>query len=106
MKVRGCGMREPSLTEKPMRKRTYNRKGMARRTWWQDQRTGGNEKLHGNISQIKNQGKDSHGIGLTFRQTYLQKIEYPYQNERARRMCWRGGRVMESMYLESQFFIE
>ena len=99
-------MREPSRTEKPMRKRTYNRKGMARRTWWQDQRTGGNEKLHGDIPQVDNQGKDSHGIGLTFRQTYFQKIEIPYQDERARRMCCRGGRAMESMYPLSQFFIE
>ena len=81
-------------------------KGNARRTWWLDQHTGRNEKLHVNIPQVDNQHKDSHGIYLIFRETPFQKREIPPQDERTRTICCRGGRALDSMYPLSQFAIE
>ena len=62
----------------------------ARRTWWLDQHTGRNEKLHVHIPQADNQHKDSHRIYLIFRETHFQKRETPHQDERMRTICCRG----------------
>jgi len=90
----------------PTPKVTGSGKENVRRTWWLDQHTGRNEKLHVNIPQVDNQHNDSHRIYLIFRETHFQKREIPHQDERTRTICCRGGRALDSMYALSQFAIE